>query len=134
MSGINKSIIVGRLGADPEVRYMTTGVAVCNLSIATSEEWKDKATGEKKQQTEWHKVVLYRGLAEVAGKYLKKGSLAGVEGRLKTRKWTKDGVDHYTTEIIADELQLLGSNKGEQQSEPEISFQENKDFDDDIPF
>lgn len=135
MSGINKAQILGRLGADPELRYMTNGDAVCNLSVATSEEWKDKETGEKKQSTEWHKIVLYRRAAEIAGEYLKKGDQACFFGRLKTRKWNKDGVDHYTTEIIADELHLLGARSGEQKPEPQPSFaQQEKAFDDDIPF
>lgn len=135
MSGINKVIVLGRIGQDPELRYMTSGDAVCNLSIATSEEWKDKQSGEKKQNTEWHRVVFYKGIAEVAGKYLKKGSQVYIEGKLKTRKWNKDGVDHYTTEIIGDKMELLGS-KGEREEEPTPQTQpvDHKSFDDDIPF
>lgn len=137
MSGINKVTILGRLGQDPEVRYMQNGDAVCNLSIATSIEWKDKQTGEQKQKTEWHRIVLYRGRAEVAGKYLKKGGQAAIEGRLQTRKWEKDGVDHYTTEIIAESLHLIGGKTGEREPEPMPSSElppSHKSFDDDIPF
>jgi single-strand DNA-binding protein len=135
MSGINKVIVLGRVGQDPELRYMTSGDAVCNLSIATSEEWKDKQSGEKKQNTEWHRVVLYKGIAEVAAKYLSKGSQVYIEGKLKTRKWNKDGVDHYTTEVIGDKMQLLGG-KGEREEEPTAQAQpvDHKSFDDDIPF
>lgn len=136
MSGINKAIVLGRVGQDPELRYMTSGEAVCNLSIATSTEWKDKQTGEKKQNTEWHKIVLYKGIAEVAGKYLKKGSQVYIEGKLKTRKWFKDGVDHYTTEIIGNEIQLLGSKveREEQPSGSSVIPTDHNSFDDDIPF
>lgn len=135
MSGINKAIILGRVGNEPELRYMTNGEAVCNLSVATSIEWKDKQTGEKKQATEWHKIVLYKGIAEVAGKYLKKGSQVYIEGKLKTRKWIKDDIEHYTTEIIGNDIQLLGG-KGEREEEPTPSMQpvDAKSFDDDIPF
>lgn len=136
MSGINEVRILGRLGQNPELRYMTNGEAVCNLSIATSTEWKDKSTGEDKEVTEWHKIVLYRGMAEVAGKYLRKGSQVHISGKLKTRKWNKDGVDHYTTEIIAAGMQLLGSKAGEREEEPTPQSQpvDHKSFDDDIPF
>ena len=115
--GINKVILIGNLGQDPEVRYMPQGGAVANLSIATSESWKDKATGEMKEQTEWHRVVIYQRLAEIAGEYLRKGSKVYIEGKLKTRKWQdKDGVERYTTEIIANELQMLdGRGDGQQQ-------------------
>lgn len=106
--GINKVILIGNLGTDPEVRYMPTGGAVANLTIATSEAWTDKATGEKKEQTEWHRLVIYQRLAEVAGEYLRKGSKIYVEGRLRTRKWQdQQGVERYTTEIIVSELQML---------------------------
>lgn len=134
MPGLNRAQILGRLGQEPELRYMTNGEAVCNLSIATSIEWKDKQTGEQKQVTEWHRIVLYKGLAEVAAKYLKKGGQVYVEGRLKTRKWEKDGVDHYTTEIIAENMQLLGGKTGEKEPEPQPSYEQSKQFDDDIPF
>ena len=109
MASVNKVILVGNLGRDPETRYAPSGAAICNVTIATSRNWKDKATGEKREETEWHRVVFYDRLAEIAGEYLKKGRPVYVEGRLKTRKWTdKDGVEKYTTEIIAEEMQLLG--------------------------
>lgn len=115
--GINKVILIGNLGTDPEVRYMPQGGAVANLTLATSESWTDKATNEKKEQTEWHRVVIYQRLAEIAGEYLRKGSKVYIEGKLKTRKWQdKDGVERYTTEIIANELQMLdGRGDGQQQ-------------------
>jgi single-strand DNA-binding protein len=113
--GINKVILIGNLGQDPEVRYMPQGGAVANLSIATSESWKDKATGEMKEQTEWHRVVIYQRLAEIAGEYLRKGSKVYIEGKLKTRKWQdQQGVERYTTEIVANELQML-DGRGEGQ-------------------
>jgi single-strand DNA-binding protein len=112
MSSVNKAIILGRLGKDPEVRYMPNGGTVANLSIATSQTWKDKQTGEKKEKTEWHRVVLYNRIAEVAGEYAKKGSLLYIEGRIETKKWTdKDGQDRYTTEIIGDQMQLVGGRE-----------------------
>jgi single-strand DNA-binding protein len=113
MASVNKVIIVGNLGRDPETRYMPNGEAVTNITVATTESWKDKNSGEKKELTEWHRITFYRKLAEIAGQYLKKGSQIYVEGRLQTRKWTdKDGVERYTTEIIADTLQMLGSRQG----------------------
>lgn len=113
MASVNKVILVGNLGKDPEVRYSSSGDAICNLTVATSEQWKDKATGEKKEATEWHRVVFYRKLAEIAGQYLKKGSQVYLEGRIKTRKWQdKEGQDRYTTEIEATEMQMLGSRQG----------------------
>ncbi len=113
MASVNKVILVGNLGADPESRFMTNGDAVVNINIATTDSWKDKATGEKKEATEWHRVVFYRKLAEIAGQYLKKGSQVYIEGALKTRKWQdKEGVDRYTTEIIANEMKMLGSRQG----------------------
>jgi single-strand DNA-binding protein len=109
---VNKVILVGRLGKDPETRYMTNGEAVTNATLATSENWKDKS-GEKQEKTEWHNLVFYRRLAEIAGEYLKKGSQVYVEGKLQTRKWqTKEGQDRYTTEIIVNEMQMLGSKSG----------------------
>ena len=112
MASVNKVILVGRLGKDPETRYMPNGDAVTNITLATSETWKDK-NGEKQEKTEWHRVTFYRKLAEIAGEYLKKGSMAYVEGRLETRKWTdKAGVEKYTTEIIANEMQMLSSRGG----------------------
>jgi single-strand DNA-binding protein len=111
--GINKVIIVGNLGADPETRYMPSGSAVTNLSIATSEQWKDKQTGEQKERTEWHKVAMFNRLAEIAAEYLRKGSQVYIEGKLRTRKWQdRDGNDRWTTEVIADEMQMLGGRSG----------------------
>lgn len=113
MSSLNKAMIIGHLGRDPETRYMPNGDAVTNIAVATSESWKDKNTGEKKEQTEWHRVTFYRQLAEIAGQYLKKGSLVYLEGKLQTRKWTdKEGVERFTTEIIADKMQMLGGKPG----------------------
>ena len=113
MASVNKVILVGNLGADPESRYMTNGDAVVNINIATTDSWKDKQTGEKREATEWHRVVFYRKLAEIAGQYLKKGSQVYIEGALKTRKWQdKEGADRYTTEIIANEMKMLGSRQG----------------------
>ena len=112
MSSINKVIIIGRTGKDPELRYATSGDAICNLTVATSESWKDKASGEKKESVEWHKVSMFGKLAEIAGQYLKKGSLVYIEGSLRTRKWTdKEGVERYTTEIRADQMKMLGSKQ-----------------------
>ncbi|WP_047539936.1 single-stranded DNA-binding protein [Methylotenera versatilis] len=111
MASVNKVILVGNLGRDPEVRYMPNGEAVANFSIATTENWKDKS-GVKQEKTEWHNIVMYRKLAEIAGEYLKKGRPVYVEGRLQTRKWEKDGVTRYSTEIIADSMQMLGGRDG----------------------
>ena len=109
MASVNKVILVGNLGADPETRYMPNGDAVANIRLATTESWKDKASGEKREITEWHRVVFYRKLAEIAGQYLKKGSAVYVEGRIRTRKWQdKEGQERYTTEIEANEMQMLG--------------------------
>jgi single-strand DNA-binding protein len=113
MASVNKVIIVGNLGRDPEVRYTPNGSAVCNVSVATTRSWKNKESGDKSEETEWHRVVFYDKLAEIAGEYLKKGRSVYVEGRLKTRKWQdKDGVEKYTTEIIASDMQMLGSREG----------------------
>ncbi len=114
MASVNKVILVGNLGRDPEVRYGADGgSAICNVSIATTSNWKDKNTGERREETEWHRVVFYNRLAEIAGEYLKKGRPVYIEGRLKTRKWqNKEGVDQYTTEIIADQMQMLGGRDG----------------------
>ena len=148
--GVNKVILIGNLGNDPEVRFMPNGQAVANLSIATSESWKDKDSGEKRDHTEWHRIVLYRRLAEIAGEYLKRGSKVYLEGKLRTRKWAdQNGQDRYSTEVIADELQMLdragegaptsnynstprqapASAPQAQQPAPATS-----EFDDDIPF
>ncbi|TRX58393.1 single-stranded DNA-binding protein [Fulvivirga sp. M361] len=115
MSGVNKVIIVGRLGKDPEVRHLESGAAVANFPVATSEVYKDRNTGERREQTEWHNVVLWRGLADVAEKYLRKGDMAYIEGKLRTRSWEKDGVTRYTTEIVGDNMTMLspkGTNEG----------------------
>ena len=113
MASVNKVILVGNLGRDPETRYMPDGAAITNASVATSFQWNDKASGEKKEETEWHRVVFRGKLAEIAGEYLKKGSQVYVEGRLRTRKWQdKEGHDKYTTEIVADRMQMLGSRSG----------------------
>jgi single-strand DNA-binding protein len=112
MSGVNKVILVGRLGKEPEVRNLENGATVANFTIATSESYKDRTTGEKKEITEWHNIVLWRGLAEVAQKYLHKGDLIYIEGKLRTRSWEKEGVTRYTTEIVADNMTMLGSRGG----------------------
>jgi single-strand DNA-binding protein len=146
-SGINKVILVGNLGQDPEVRYMPNGGAVCNITVATSETWKDKNTGEQQERTEWHRVVMFRRLAEIAGEYLKKGSKVYLEGKLQTRKWQdQQGQDRYTTEIVADEMQMLDSRGGSAsfepsqprqsapQSQPQAAAPADNGFEDDIPF
>ncbi len=145
--GINKVIIVGNLGQDPETRYMPSGSAVTNMSIATSESWKDKQTGEQKDRTEWHRVAMFGKLAEIAAEYLKKGSQVYIEGKLRTRKWQdKSGADRYTTEVIADEMQMLGGRSGGGSSSMggggggsstpsgPAPAPSGDDFDDDIPF
>lgn len=138
--GINKVIVVGNLGADPEVRYMPSGGAVTNVSVATSETWKDKTSGEPQERTEWHRIVFFNRLAEIAGEYLKKGSKVFVEGSLRTRKWQDNsGQDRYTTEIVAKEMQMLDSKGGNTEftsSKPEqtSTTTNQNDFDDDIPF
>ncbi|MCZ2112910.1 MAG: single-stranded DNA-binding protein [Anaerolineae bacterium] len=123
-ASVNKVILIGNLGADPETRYAPSGDAICNIRLATTDTWKDKATGEKKEATEWHRVTFYGKLAEIAGQYLKKGSQVYIEGSLRTRKWQdKDGQDRYTTEIRADEMKMLGDRvskgaAGEQNAPP----------------
>jgi len=109
MSGVNKVILVGRLGKDPEVRHLESGASVANFPIATSESYKDRNTGERKEITEWHNIVLWRGLAEVAEKYLKKGDMVYIEGKLRTRSWEKDGITRYTTEVVGDSMTMLGT-------------------------
>ncbi len=112
MASVNKVILIGNLGRDPEVRYTPSGSAVCNVGIATTRNWKNKDSGERQEETEWHRVVFFDRLAEIAGEYLKKGRPVYVEGRLRTRKWTdKDGVEKYTTEVYAEQMQLLGSRE-----------------------
>lgn len=138
--GVNKVILIGNLGQEPELRSMPQGGEVCNLSIATSESWKDKSSGEAKEKTEWHRVVLFNRVAEIAAQYLGKGSKVYIEGRLQTRKWQdKDGNDRYTTEIVGSQLQMLDSKgSGNQQREEEPSGYPEAppagDIDDDIPF
>jgi len=119
MASVNKVILVGNLGRDPETRYMPSGDAITNITVATTDTWKDKASGEKKEATEWHRVAFFGKLAEIAGQYLKKGSQVYVEGKLRTRKWQdKEGQDRYTTEIIADTMQMLGSRQGMGEAPP----------------
>mgnify|MGYP003453087649 CR=1 FL=1 len=162
MASVNKAIIVGNLGKDPEVRYTASGEAICNITVATSDTWKDKATGEKKEATEWHRISFFGKLAEIAGKYLKKGSQVYIEGRLRTRKWQdKEQKDHYSTEIIADQMQMLGGRGGpsssmgggsqdegdsfggaaagsrparKPQAKAQAATADSPEFDDDIPF
>lgn len=157
--GVNKVILVGNLGRDPEVRYMSSGSAVANVALATSDTWKDKQTGEQQERTEWHNLVFYGRLAEIVGEYLKKGSKIYAEGRLQTRKWQdkNTGADRYTTEIVVNEMQMLdsrggggggdfgdssgyrrsgggGSNDNNRSSAPPPQSDNMNDFDDDIPF
>lgn len=125
--GINKVIIVGNCGQDPETRYLPSGGAVTNMSLATSEAWKDKNTGEQQERTEWHKVVFFNRLGEIAGEYLKKGSKVYVEGSLRTRKWQgQDGSDRYTTEIVASEMQMLDSRGGQEGGGGGGGYQQNR--------
>ena len=145
---VNKVILVGRCAQDPEVRYLPSGEAVANITVATSESWKDKQTGEKKELTEWSRISFFGKLAEIAGQYLKKGSQVYIEGRLRTRKYTdKEGIDRYATEIIADTMQMLGSRQDGQESTGRNKYAEQtgrdapsqrpapmSDMDDDIPF
>lgn len=150
--GVNKAILIGNLGNDPDMRYTASGAAVANISIATAESWRDKESGEQQERTEWHRVVAFGRLAEIMGEYLRKGSQVYIEGRIQTRKWQdKEGQDRYTTEIVANELQMLGGKGGSsanydsapqsQQSAPAPQAASSSaaaapadDFDDDIPF
>ncbi len=156
--GINKVILIGNLGRDPETRMTTDGRAVCNISVATTKSWRDRGTNEQKERTEWHRVVFFNRLAEIAGEYLRKGSKIYLEGELQTRDWERDGQKHYTTEIVAREMQMLdskgdasssfpdtgGSEDAAQPSAPDTSApaapqsgmdsSSGEDFDDDIPF
>lgn len=137
MASVNKTTLVGNLGADPDIRYKPDGTPTATLAIATTDAWKDKATGEKKEKTEWHRVVFFKGLAEVAQKYLKKGSQIYVEGKLRTRKWTdKDGIDRYTTEIVGREMQMLGKKPADEtQDAPRSDAPSDAgDLEDDYPF
>jgi len=146
MASVNKAIILGNIGKDPEVKYTASGEAICNITVATSESWKDKATGEKKELTEWHRISFFGKLAEICGQYLKKGSQVYIEGSIRTRKWTdKEGQERYTTEIRGDEMKMLGGkiegtqrtqdnerrSEQQQKSKPKPSFD---DLGDDIPF
>ena len=135
--GVNKCIIVGNLGKEPEMRYTASGAAIANITVATSETWKDKQSGESKEKTEWHKVTFFGKLAEIVGEYLHKGSKVYIEGRLETNKWQdKDGADRYTTSIIAKEMQMLDSKSSSSQSgnsAPQLQRNE-PDFEQDIPF
>jgi len=119
MAGINKAIIVGNLGRDPELKYLPDGAAVANFSVATSETWNDKQSGEKKERTEWHRVVVWRRLAEICGEYLTRGKQVYVEGKLQTRSFEQDGITRYTTEIVATTVQFLGGNGGQSQGSSE---------------
>ena len=141
--GINKVIIVGNLGADPDSRAMPSGNAVTNISVATSESWNDRETGEKKEKTEWHRVVFFNRLAEIAAQYLKKGSQVYVEGKLQTRKWEdKEGNERWTTEVVANQMQMLGDRMSNDMSNDNASISQSSsdndfstdEFDDDIPF
>jgi len=134
MAGVNRVILIGNLGKDPELRYFPDGTAVCNFSIATSEEWKDKTTGEKKSKTEWHKIVVFKKLAEVCGRYLHKGSQCYIEGKLQTRSYEKDGVTHYTTEIVANDMRMLGGKPQDQQRDQAQDAPPQDVPEDDIPF
>ncbi len=150
--GINKVILIGNCGQDPDTRYMPSGGAVTNITLATSESWKDKQTGQQQERTEWHRIVFFNRLGEIAGEYLRKGSKVYIEGSLRTRQWEKDGVKRYTTEIVANEMQMLDSRDGgaspsrapvqesapssqpQGSTEPAGSASGFDDFDDDIPF
>lgn len=133
MNGVNKAIIVGTLGQDPELRSMPNGNAVVNISVATSEQWKDKQSGERQEKTEWHKIVAFGKLAEIMGQYLIKGSQVYIEGKLQTRKWQdKDGKDRYTTEIVARDMQMLGGKQRRQEAPNAPGVPE--EFDDEVPF
>ena len=146
--GINKVILVGNLGRDPETRYMPSGGAVTNVSIATSKSWRDRDSGEQKERTEWHRIVFFNRLAEIANEYLKRGSKVYVEGELRTREWEREGQKHYTTEIVANEMQMLdsrgeggmgaisggGSAPSRSQQSDDFGPPPSDDFDDDIPF
>lgn len=150
---LNKAILIGNLGADPEINNLPSGSTVANISVATTMRWKDKQSGERKESTEWHRVVAFNRLAEIIGEYLKKGSQVYIEGRLQTRTWEKDGAKHYTTEIVATEMKMLGvkSDTGQAKAENQAAAYQNNqseggqqaqnsspinhdDFDDDIPF
>lgn len=143
MASLNKVQLIGHLGADPETRYTTSGDAVCTIRLATSKSWRDKASGEQRESTEWHRVVLYRRLGEVAGQYLRKGSQVYIEGELQTRKWTdKDGIERYNTQVVAEEMKMLGkrdashhsSGGNSQNTGVSGATETGTSIDDDIPF
>lgn len=151
MSDLNKVMLIGRLGKDPETRYSASGAAITNITLATSDKWKDKQTGEQKEKTEWHRVVFFNRLAEIAGEYLTKGKTVYIEGKIQTRKWQdQQGQDRYTTEIVANEMQMLGGREQPQQqsggfrdkpkdsppaqAQPAPAAQDEQFTDDDIPF
>lgn len=138
MAGVNKVILLGNLGKDPEVRYLEGGTAVANFTLATSETYKDRTSGERKSITEWHNVVVWRGLAEIAEKYLKKGSQIYIEGKLRSRQWQdKDGQNRYTTEIVADTMQMVGKrddNASNESTPSSPDIENNNEVDDDLPF
>ena len=135
MSGINKVIVIGNLGKDPEVRYTQDGTPVCNFNVATSDEWKDKRSGEKRERTEWHNIVAWNKLAEICGEYLAKGRKVYIEGKLQTRKWeTSTGETRYTTEIVASDVQFLGDRSGKESSGQKSQEAPKVPNDDDIPF
>lgn len=142
--GVNKVILIGHLGKDPDVRHTEHGTAIASVSLATSESWTDKASGEKQERTEWHRLVFFNRVAEIAGEYLRKGAKVYIEGRLQTRKWqAQDGQDRYTTEIVVNDMQMLGGGEGGERAprapaarapQPVSAPQAEEDFDDDIPF
>lgn len=143
MDGVNKAIVLGRLGKDPELKYTPSGVAVANFSVATSESWKDKETGEKRENTQWHRLVAWRRLGEVCGEFLKKGSLVFIEGKMETRSWEdQDGNKRWTTEVIAQKMQMLGGKRDQEPEsepatpppEPPASSQGSFLPEDDVPF
>ena len=138
MAGVNKVILVGRLGKDPELRTLENGASVVNFTMATSETYKDKKTGEKKEITDWHNIVLWRGLAEIAGKYIRKGDMVYIEGKMRTRSWEKDGVTRYTTEVIGDNMTMLstkgGANSNASDETTAANAEASSNGSDDLPF
>lgn len=135
MPSLNKVMLIGNLGNDPETRYTTSGDAVASISLATTDEWRDKGSGEKRQSTEWHKVVFFKRLAEIVGQHLKKGSQVYVEGRIKTKKWTdKDGIERYMTQVEATEMKMLGKRERDDDQPQAQAVRSVSDLDDDIPF
>lgn len=140
--GLNRVMLIGNLGKDPDLRFTQGGMAVCSFSLATAEEWTDKASNEKKEKTEWHRIVVFGKLAEICGKYLAKGKQVYVEGKLQTRSWEQDGITRYATEIVVSDMQMLGGGQDRQQGQQSNSYQQQAQsqqpppggFDDDIPF